>query len=162
MEMRIEITNPCPAAYEITRVRETWLWERVGGVWRELEHQGPGERDDHHDDDECHTLQRGRFLYVVDRPGWGRALPAPAAWRPAGVTGVSTDSAATEVVAQDNFAEWVIFRHRGHGIPWTVISSPRFFYWHDVIWLEKVGGSWRLQAGSNEIARGLRRPAVSP
>lgn len=26
MQMRIMVTNPCPAAYEITRVRETWLW----------------------------------------------------------------------------------------------------------------------------------------
>lgn len=163
MEMRIEITNPCPAAYEITRVRETWLWERVGGVWRELEHQGPGERDDHHDGDECHTLQRGRFLYVEDRPGWGRALPAPAVWRPAsGFSGAVTDPAATEVVRQHNFAEWVIFRHRGHGIPWTVISRPRFFNWHSVLWLEKAGGNWRLQAGSNEIAQGRQRPVVVP
>lgn len=162
MEMRIEITNPCPAAYEITRVREDWLWERVGGVWRELQHQGPGERDDHHDYDECHTLQRGRFLYVIDIPGFPVALPAPTAWRFRGMSGVVTDPAATEVVAQYNFAEWVMFRHRGHGIPWTVISSPRFFYWHDILWLEKGGGGWRLRAGSNRIARGLRRPVVSP
>lgn len=174
MEMRIKIANHCPGAeYEITRVRESWLWHRVGGVWSELEHQGPGVNDDHHDDDdECHRLRRRRFLYVEDRPGWhGIALPAQDGTTFPGYTGVRTDPAATEVVSQDTFAEWVIYRHRGHGIPWTAISSPRFFYWRSILWLQKSpfavfgvpisGPMWRL-APASEIESGYRSAVVKP
>jgi len=187
MEMRIDIANHCPGAeYEITRVRESWLWHRVGGVWSEVEHLGPGVNDDHHDD-ECHRLRRGRFLYVIDRPGYPSiSPPAPDGTTFAGYTGVRTDPAATEVVVQDTFAEWVIYRHRGHGIPWTAISSPRFFYWRSILWLQKspsplavaggaIGGpigaaigtalgggpAWQLAAAS-EIRRGYRSAVVKP
>ena len=164
MEMRVEIANHCPGAeYDITRVRESWLWHRVGGAWAELEHQGPGVDDDHHDDDECLRLRRGRFLYVIDTPGYpGVALPAPVGHRWPGYTGVQTDAAATEVVSQDTFAEWAIYRHRGHGIPWTPITTPRFLYWRSVLWLEQDAAGWHLNAGNSEIARGFRRAVVTP
>ena len=106
------------------------------------------------------------------------------------MTGVASDPAATDVVAQDTFAEWVIYRHRGHGIPWTVISSPRFFYWRSILWLQKspspaavlggaiggpigaaigtaigtalgAGSAWQLAAAS-EIRRGYRSAVVRP
>lgn len=163
MEMRIEITNPCPGTeYDVTRVRESWVWHRLGGAWTELEHEGPGVNDDHHDDDECLRLRRGRFLYVIDRPGWTVALPAAVGTRWPGNIGVLSDAAATDVVAQDTFAEWVIYRHRGHGIPWTPISSPRFFSWRSVIWLRQDATGWNLDAGASEIRRGFRRAVVTP
>ena len=164
MEMQIEVADPCPGSeYDILRVRESWLWQRVGGAWTEVEHQGPGENDDHHSDDECLRLRRGRFLYVIDSPGWsGIALPAAAGstWR--GITGVDTDAAATDVVAQDTFAEWVNYRNRAAGIGWTPVSSPRFFYWRSVLWLTQDAAGWRLDAGNTEIERGFRRAVVRP
>jgi len=164
MEMRIEIANHCPGAeYDVTRVRESWLWHRVGGAWAELEHQGPGENDDHHDTDECLRLRRGRFLYVIDSPGYpDTALPAAVGRRFGGFTGVATDVAATDVVSQHTFAEWVIYRHRGHGIPWTRISTPRFFYWRSVLWLTQDAAGWHLDAANSEIEGGFRRAVVRP
>jgi hypothetical protein len=163
MEMQIRIADPCPGSeYDILRVRETWMWQRVGGAWTELEHQGPGENDDHHSDDECLRLRRGRFLYVIDEPGWpGTALPAPVGHRWSGVTGVTSDAAATDVVAQDTFAEWVNYRNRAAGIDWTPISSPRFFYWRSVLWLTQDAGGWHMGADS-EVERGFRRAVVRP
>jgi hypothetical protein len=160
MEMEIEITNHCAGSwYDILRTRENGLWEEVqiDGTWqwRQLEHQPMGTFDDVSNRDECLTLQNGRYIYVEDGPGWrNTTLPAPDGTRFSGFTGVSTDPDARQVVLKFRFAEWVNFKHQAHGIPWTTISSPTFFHWHSTTWLEKVGGQWQLQAGSNEIERG--------
>ena len=164
MEMRVRIDNHCPGAeYDIVRVRESWLWHRVDGDWAQLEHQGPGVDDDHHDDDECLRLRRGRFLYVIDSPGWpGVALPAATGETWEGYSGAETDPAATEAVSQDTFAEWVIYRHRGHGIPWTPISTPRFLYWRSILSLTQDAAGWHLNAAESEIESGFRRAVVRP
>jgi hypothetical protein len=167
MEMEIEITNHCPGSwYDVLRTRESAFYEEVqiDGIWqwRRLEHDPMGTWDDRSNNDECLTLQNGRYIYVEDVPGW-HSLTLPL---PDGTTFSSSASTsqpnARKVVRKHRFAEWVNFKHRDHGIGWTTISSPTFFHWHSTLWLEKVGGQWRLNAANSEIDRGPQTIGATP
>jgi hypothetical protein len=103
------------------------------------------------------------MIFVIDRPGWPNALPAPAGTTFPGVTGVRSQADATDVVLRASFAEWVIARDPGRGIPWTRLELPplrsgaprRFIFWHTITWLTRDGsGRWVLDPARSEIARG--------
>ncbi|MCX6581397.1 MAG: hypothetical protein NT166_14585 [Candidatus Aminicenantes bacterium] len=167
MEMEIEITNHCPGSwYDVLRTREGATYEEVqiGGIWqwRRLEHQPMGTWDDRSNNDECLTLQNGRYIYVEDVPGWhALSLPLPDGTTFTGDSSTSHPD-ARQFVSKDRFAEWVNFKHRDHNIGWTTISSPTFFHWHSTLWLEKVGGQWRLNAANSEIDRGPQTIGATP
>jgi hypothetical protein len=159
MELAFTISGHRPGIeYDIVRTRRSSFWERVGGVWRRLESDPMGTNDDHFDVDECLRPRKRNRIFAEDRPGWpGIALPALAAQRFAGITGVLPDAAATDLVARDSFAEWVIVRSKAEGIPWTPLKLPPFrdgtprrhIYWHSIIWLIRdpvgdVTGQWVL------------------
>lgn len=133
--------------YDILRRARHSLWERVGGVWRNLEN---GVRDDDTSEvDECQRLRRSNRIFVIDRPGWVPAvLPAPASHRFQGFSHttahpVLSDPAATELVLRASFVEWVQARCKAEGIPWSRLELPSLpdgtkrtqYPWHSITWL---------------------------
>ena len=66
--------------YDFLRRARHSLWERVGGLWRNLENELRD--DDTTEVDECQRLSRSNRIFVIDRPGWrDAAVPAAAAHR---------------------------------------------------------------------------------
>ncbi len=124
-----------------------------------------GSWDDTDNHDECLRLQNGRYIYVEDIPGWhGSALPRPHGTTFPGFvnTAIRTNPNARQVVFKARFAEWVNFKHKGHGINWTTISRPKFFHWHSTTWLVKIKNQWRLQTNFSTIGRGTQRIGAEP
>ena len=158
--------------YDTLRRARHSLWERVGGVWRNLENWVRD--DDTNDDDECQRLSRSKRIFVMDRPGWplpAAAVPAAATQRFRGFTHtpahpVLSDPAATELVLRASFAEWVQARSKTEGISWTHLDLPPLpdgtkrthYTWHSITWLIRdpagdPAGHWVLGPRS-EIRRG--------
>lgn len=147
--------------YDILRRARHSLWERVGGVWRNLAN---GVRDDDTSEvDECQRLSRSKRIFVIDRPGWrDAAVPAAATQRFQDISHtpahpVLSDPAAIELVLRSSFAEWVQARSRAEGIPWTKLEltplsggTRRTHYpWHSITWLIRdpagdPAGDWVL------------------
>jgi hypothetical protein len=172
MEWAFTISGHRPGiTYDILRRARWSIWQRVGGVWNNLEN---GVRDDDTSElDECHTPRSANRIFVIDRPGWRDvAVPAAPTQRFPGATHnpphhvVLSDPNATEVVVRASFAEWVQARSKVEGIPWTHLELPplpdgkkRTHYpWHSIVWLirDPAGdptGNWVLGPGS-EIGRG--------
>jgi hypothetical protein len=166
MELRFRISGHRPGIeYDITRTRRDSLWQRVGGVWTSVGANPMGTNDDHHDDDECLT-PRGTHIFAIDRPGFPLALPARAQAFDATAIygpGAITSAAAQDVVLRASFAEWVIGRSRGEGIPWTPLElppnrdgSPRRF----VFWRTDGAGNFVLNAPRSRIELGSISAAV--
>lgn len=160
--------------YDITRTRRNSFWQRVAGAWTRLETNPMGTNDDHFDTDECLRLSPSNRLFAIDSPGWlDTALPAPAALLFGGLSPAAiSDAAATDLVFRFSFAEWVIARSRGEGIPWTPLTLPalpngtarRHIYWHSITWLVRnpigsLAGEW-AQGPRSEIAPGSLSAAV--
>lgn len=154
--------------YDITRTRRNSVWQRVGGAWQRLQSVPMGTNDDHHDNDESLTPINNR-IFAIDAPGFNIVLPAVDGMRLLLLNGAITDPAATEIVQRASFAEWVIVRDRGAGIPWTPVELPplpngtprRFVFWHTILWLRRNGANqWVLDAARSEIARGALSAAV--
>ena len=119
--------------YDIKRVKERGAWERINGVWKLFTHVGPGASDDPNDLDEC-LIPRGTppHIYSVDQPGF---VPITSA----------VNVNATELVYKGTFTEWVEIN--------GVADSNRF-NWHTIMWLEKMGGMWKLTKNLSEIDSG--------
>jgi hypothetical protein len=158
MEMIFKIHGAIPPGteFEITRTKNSRVWQLVAGVWAPLGGWPAGTSDDHHDADECHTPVGGR-IFVVDTPGTGldpTGLAFPGTVGPVAAT-------ATAVVWKLNFAEWVMARNLGLGIGWQRISTPTLHWWHSIYSVALVGGVWtRVDTPSglhNEIKLGQTR-----
>jgi hypothetical protein len=167
MELRFTLEGHRPGMeYDITRTRRDSLWQRRAGVWASLGSNPMGTRDDHHDDDECLTPRDGKYIFAVDRPGWPTvALPAAGVVLGGGTLwpGVVVAGDAQDIVARYSFAEWVIARHRGEGIPWTPLELPpmrdgttrKFVFWRCTVWLIRdAAGALVLDRPRNSIALG--------
>ncbi len=173
MELRFDISgHRAGIEYDITRTRRDSLWQRVGGVWTRLGSNPMGTNDDHRDTDECLVPRAGRFIWAVDRPGIPTlVLPTPAAAFDAGdiYAGVTTSAAAQDLVYRLSFAEWVIARSRGEGIPWTPLDLPpfrdgsrrRFVFWRCAVWITRDGaGNFVLDRVRSRIELGSFSAAV--
>jgi subtilisin family serine protease len=173
MELRFTITGHRRGIeYDITRTRRDSLWQRVGGTWSLLGSHPMGTNDDHADADEC-LVPRGSHIFAKDSPGFpGLVLPAPAQALNAEAfygPGTVTSAAAQDVVFRLSFAEWVIARSRGEGIPWTPLELPpfrdgsrrRFIFWRCVVWIHRNGaGNFVLDAARSRIELGSISAAV--
>lgn len=173
MELRVVISgHRSGIEYDITRTRRDSLWQRVGGVWTRLGSNPMGTNDDHRDTDECLVPRNGRFIFAIDQPGIpALALPTPAAAFDAGAIypGVTTSAAAQDLVFRLSFAEWVIARSRGEGIPWTPLELPpfrdgsqrRFIFWRCAVWITRTGaGTFVLDVARSRIELGSFTAAV--
>ena len=141
--------------YDFVRTRRNSMWERRAGAWAELEFQPMGQHDDHHDADECLRI-RGKRIYVVDRPGWHIATPIAAGTVLRGVAGGTAHADATDIVLRLSFAEWVIARHKGDGIPWKRLTQPASTVWRSITWLTRNGaGQFVLDAARSRIGAGV-------
>lgn len=146
--------------YDIIRTRRSSLWEKRAGVWNRLENEPMGTSDDTHNDDECLTIKHNR-IFVIDRPGFRLPLPAPDGTTLLGLAGSITHVDATEIVLRLSFAEWVIAKHPGDGIPWTVISKPKYIFWHNITWLIRdASNQWVLDKARSEIELGSLSDAI--
>jgi hypothetical protein len=163
IEIQLTVAGHRPGfEYDILRTFRNSLWERTAaGVWRRLERFPMGTADDRHADDECLT-PRGNRLFVIDRPGWTGALPAPAGTVFPGLgAGVAAAADARDVVDRSSFAEWVNARNLAEGIPWTRLQLPggaarRFIFWQNVIWLTRDGANrWVLDRARSRIGPGI-------
>ncbi|MGH7750957.1 MAG: hypothetical protein ACREQ5_40250, partial [Candidatus Dormibacteria bacterium] len=165
MELRFTLEGHRPGMeYDITRTRRDSLWQRRAGVWIGLGSNPMGTNDDHHDDDECLSPQEGKFIFVMDTPGWrDLALPSPARPLKTLYPGVKTAADAQDIVRRLSFAEWVIARNRGEGIPWTPLALPplrdgttrRFVFWRSTLWLTRdIAGRLVLDRPRSSIALG--------
>jgi hypothetical protein len=139
MELQAAISgHAAGATYDIKRTKERSTWERVGGAWTNLTHEGPGAPDDAHNNDECLTPSgTPPKIYVVDVPGM---QPAYLAGRTAG---------ATDVVYKASFIEFVEI-----GGPAGGSTSGNIFNWHTITWANKPAGTWVVNAANSEIAPG--------
>jgi hypothetical protein len=172
MELRFTIDgHRAGMEYDITRTRRDSFWQRDAGVWSELGSNPMGTNDDHHDNDEWLIPRRG-FIYAIDRPGYATlTLGTPATPLGGGTLwpGAVTSATAQDVVLRYSFAEWVIARHRGEGIPWTPLELPpmrdgtprRFVFWRCVVWITRDGaGNFVLDVPRCRIERGSFSAAV--
>jgi hypothetical protein len=177
MEWAFTISGNRPGIdYDILRRARHSLWERVGGVWRNLENLVRD--DDTNEDDECLRPSRSNRIFVIDRPGWSPAVvPTAAADFFFGFTNtpanpVRSDPAATELVLRASFAEWVQGRSKTEGIPWTPLELPPFpngtkrtqYTWNSIMWLiRNNAGQWIVGPRSvirrGPIARDVMRAA---
>ena len=153
--------------YDITRTRRDSLWQRRAGAWARLGTNPMGTGDDHHDDDECLVPRAGKYIFAVDTPGWTTlALPSTGVLLGGGTLwpGVAIAADAQDIVVRFSFAEWVIARHRGDGVPWTPLAMPqsrRFVLWRCVVWLTRdAAGALVLNRPRNAIALGSISNAV--
>lgn len=150
--------------YDILRRSRHSLWERVGGVWRNLENVVRD--DDTNEDDECLRLSRSNRIYVMDRPGWPNEV-VPSQHRMPGFTHtpanpVQSAISATEVVLRTSFAEWVQARSKAEGISWTPLELPSFrngtrrthYTWHSIIWLIRNNANRWVVAPRSAIRQG--------
>ncbi len=142
MELQPFIANhESGASYDIGRVIERSVWEKIGGSWNLLGNRPSGSDDDPNNDDECLTpmfyTPRGEYyLYVEDQPGFGS-------------TGF-LDASATEAVYKASFIESVEITDAGG----TTTTDPTTCPWHTVLWLTKSGGAWAVDAARSEIELG--------
>jgi len=177
MEWAFTISGHRPGIdYDILRRSRHSLWERVGGVWRNLENQVRD--DDREEDDECLRLSRTNRIFVMDRPGWSPAAVPTAVkdfffgFTHTAANPVRSDPSATELVLRGSFAEWVQARSKAEGIPWTHLElSPlpdgtkrTHYTWHSITWLIRNGpGQWVVGPRSviqrGPIAREVMRVA---
>ena len=124
-----------------------------------------GTGDDRHDGDECLRPRNGR-IFAVDAPGYPTVLPMPdgTTWSGAtstAATPVGSHADADDVVMRASFAEWVIARSRGEGIPWTPISPGPFVFWHSITWLTRnAAREWVLDAARSRIGPGALSAAA--
>jgi hypothetical protein len=135
MELRANIEgHEAGVTYDIKRLVEFALWEKVGGKWIFEGHEGPKD-DDPDNYDECLIPSPPPVhIYSLDAPGLDTADRA--------------DPAATEVVVKHTFAEWVdMEKPIGIGV-----ESTNTFLWHSIIWLTKSGGQWTMDRTRSEIA----------
>jgi hypothetical protein len=167
MELRFTLEGHRPGMeYDITRTRRDSLWQRRAGAWASLGSNPMGTNDDHHDGDECLSPRAGTYIFAIDRPGW-RTVTLPSAGVVLGGgtlwPGVVVAADAQDVVARYSFAEWVIARHRGEGIPWTPLELPpmrdgttrKFVFWRCTVWLTRdAAGALVLDRPRNSIALG--------
>lgn len=150
--------------YDMLRRARHSLWERVGGVWRNLENLVRD--DDTNEDDECARLSRNNQIFVMDRPGWPDEV-VPSAHRLPGFTDtaasrVLSDPAATELVFRATFAEWVQARNRAEGISWTPLQLTPFsngtqrthYAWHSITWLIRNTANHWVVGPRSEIRQG--------
>jgi hypothetical protein len=170
MELRFTIAgHRAGFEYDITRTRRNSFWQRVAAGWQRLQSVPMGTNDDHHDDDESLTPVNNH-IFAIDTPGFPNVqLPAANGLRLQLLNGAITAAAATQLVQRASFAEWVIVRDRGAGIPWTPLRFPnlpsgsprRFVFWHSILWLRRNGANqWVLDAARSEIRRGSLSAAV--
>ena len=160
MEWAFTISGDRPGIdYDILRRARWSIWQRVAGVWTNLEN---GVRDDDPTElDECYRPSKTNKIYVIDRPGWRETLvPAPSTHRfPAFLSTpaapILSNPAATDLVLRASFAEWVQARSKSEGIPWTPLELPplpggskrKHFSWISITWMVRttVGnptGAW--------------------
>jgi subtilisin family serine protease len=173
MELRFTISGHRPGIdYEITRTRRDSLWQRVSGTWQRIGSSPMGTKDDTKGDyDECLVLRSGH-IFVKDSPGFpGLVLPAPGQALNAEDfygPGAVTSAAADDVVLRASFAEWVIARSRGEGVPWTPLELPplpdgsrrRFVFWRCVVWIHRNGAGNFVLDPRSRIERGSFSAAV--
>lgn len=174
MELRFTITgHGAGFEYDITRTRRNSVWERRSGTWTRLQYFPMGTGDDRHDNDECLRLRHDR-IFAIDTPGFpGVVLPRPHGMQLRLLSGALTHVDATDIVSRFSFAEWVIVRHRGEGIPWTRLELPpyrdgsprRFVFWNNIIWLTREnpsdpGSRWILDRVRSRIALGALLAAI--
>lgn len=138
MELRADIDNDEPgASFDIKRSKERSTWKRVGGVWTNLSHVGPGADDDSSNNDECLTPSTSPgHIYSEDQPGFPNSA--------------SFDAAATDMVYKASFTESVEIVD-GAGVGRT---DGNFFDWHTITWASQSGGTWSIDAARSEIASG--------
>jgi len=83
--------------------------------------------------------------------------------------GVITDVDATEIVQRASYAEWVLVRDKGAGIPWTRLKfpplpngSPRHFvFWHSIVWLRRNNANvWVMNLARSWIRLGSMSAAI--
>jgi hypothetical protein len=129
------------ATYDIKRVKERSVWQRIAGTWTLCcgGHVGPSADDDPPPNslDECLTRNSTPgHIYSLDEPGFQ--------------TAASLDAAATEAVYKASFIESVeIVPAMGGGV-----SDSNVFEWHSTMWLTKASGSWAVDTTQTEIAPG--------
>jgi hypothetical protein len=151
--------------YDSLRRARHSLWERVNGVWRNLENLVRD--DDTNEDDECARLSATGRIYVMDRPGWPNEV-VPSAHRLPGFTHTPAHPVlsalnATELVFRARFAEWVQARNRTEGIPWTHLELPSFanrtkrthYTWFSVTWLIRNNANQWVVGPRSEIRQGF-------
>jgi hypothetical protein len=121
--------------YDIKRTKERGAWSKLGSVWQQYDHDGPGADDDNHDEDEDLTPSVDGHIYVLDAPGF-----------------TISSSFADEAVYKASFIEFVKIKLGFSG--WIKCSDN--YEWHSITWLEDNGsGKWkRKSSGPNEIAPG--------
>ncbi len=138
MELQASISNHEEgASYDIKRVKERSTWKRVGGVWINLSHVGPGADDDSHNADECLTPSYSPpHIYSTDEPGFNGAA--------------SFDAAATDMVYKASFTEFVEITD-SYGNTSTDGNGQD---WHTISWVSQSGGAWALDAAKSEVATG--------
>ena len=129
------------ASYDIGRISEGKVWERVGGTWTAIVTRAAGTDDDPHDQDEClmpmfHTPRSEHYIYVEDQPGFANVSRLRAS--------------ATEYVFQANFVESVDITDAGG----TTSTDSNTHEWYSVLWLTKTGSSWTVDRTRSAIESG--------
>ena len=129
------------ATYDIGRISEGKIWERVGGAWTAIVTRAAGTDDDPNNQDECltpmfHTPRSEYYIYVEDQPGF------------ANVSGLR--ASATEYVFQANFVESVDITDAGG----TTTTDSNTHDWYSVLWLTKTGGAWTVDRTRSAIESG--------
>jgi hypothetical protein len=129
------------ASYDIGRISEGKIWEKVGSTWTAIVTRPAGTDDDPHDQDECltpmfYTPTSNYYIYVEDQPGFANVS--------------ALNASASEYVFQANFVESVeITDNTG-----TTTTDSNTRDWHTILWLTKTSGSWAADASQSEIDTG--------